>query len=137
MDEKHPQEGSEGPREVWGGGQSPQERGDPGGSSPPRGVWGDGSPQERGDPGGSSPRDNTAPPTGDVRVDPGGSSPRDNTAPPTGDVRVDDAIAALSRLDGRPPDEQVAILEEVHGRLRDILGELAERPEVSEGHEQQ
>ena len=96
MDEKHPQEGSEGPREVWGGGQSPQERGDP-----------------------------------------GGSSPRDNTAPPTGDARVDDAIAALSRLDGRQPDEQVAILEEVHGRLRDILGELAERPEVSEGHEQQ
>jgi len=117
MDEKHPQEGSEGPREVWGGGQSPQERGDPGGSSPPRGVWGDGSAQDRGDP--------------------GGSSPRDSTAPPTGDARVDDAIAALSRLDGRPPDEQVAILEEVHGRLRDILGELAERPEVSEGHEQQ
>jgi shikimate dehydrogenase len=31
-----------------------------GGQSPSRGVWGDGSPQERGDPGGSSPRGYTA-----------------------------------------------------------------------------
>ena len=48
---------------------------------------------------------------------------------PTGDARVDDAIAALSRLQGRPADEHVAVLEEVHGRLRDILGELEETPE--------
>jgi len=47
---------------------------------------------------------------------------------PTGDARVDDAIAALSRLQGRPADEHVAVLEEVHGRLRDILGELDEAP---------
>jgi len=52
---------------------------------------------------------------------------------PTGDARVDDAIAGLSRLPGRTPDEHVAVLEEVHGKLRDILGELAEAPE---GHEQ-
>jgi hypothetical protein len=46
--------------------------------------------------------------------------------PATGDARVDDAVAELSRLQGRPAGEHVAILEEVHGRLRDILDELAE-----------
>jgi hypothetical protein len=46
----------------------------------------------------------------------------------TGDERVDDAVAGLSRLPGRPVDEHVAVLEEVHGRLRDILGELNEGP---------
>jgi hypothetical protein len=44
--------------------------------------------------------------------------------PSTGDERVDDAVAGLSRLPGRPADEHVAVLEVVHGRLRDILGEL-------------
>ena len=47
---------------------------------------------------------------------------------PTGDVRVDEAVAGLNRLKGRPADEHVAVLEEVHGRLRDILGELDETP---------
>ncbi len=46
----------------------------------------------------------------------------------TGDDRVDDAVAGLSRLPGRPAEEHVAVLEEVHGRLRDILGELNEGP---------
>jgi hypothetical protein len=46
--------------------------------------------------------------------------------PPTGDARVDAAVAGLSRLEGQPEQDHVAILEEVHGRLRDILGELAE-----------
>ena len=46
-------------------------------------------------------------------------------APPTGDARVDDAVAGLSRLQGRPAEEHVAVLEEVHGRLRDILDDLA------------
>jgi hypothetical protein len=45
-------------------------------------------------------------------------------APATGDERVDDAIAGLSRLNGRPAEEHVAVLEEVHGRLRDILDDL-------------
>jgi hypothetical protein len=49
-------------------------------------------------------------------------------APATGDARVDDAVAQLSRLQGRPAGEHVAVLEEVHGRLRDILDELAENP---------
>jgi hypothetical protein len=46
--------------------------------------------------------------------------------PPTGDDRVDAAVGGLGRLAGRPVDEHVAVLEEVHGRLRDILGELNE-----------
>jgi hypothetical protein len=45
-------------------------------------------------------------------------------APPTGDERVDEAVASLSRLRGRPAEEHVAVLEEVHGRLRDILDDL-------------
>jgi hypothetical protein len=50
-------------------------------------------------------------------------------AAPTGDARVDEAVAGLNRLTGRSADEHVAVLEEVHGRLRDILGELDETPE--------
>ena len=46
--------------------------------------------------------------------------------PPTGDDRVDAAVAGLSRLAGAPAEEHVAVLEEVHGRLRDILGEASE-----------
>jgi tRNA A37 threonylcarbamoyladenosine synthetase subunit TsaC/SUA5/YrdC len=42
---------------------------------------------------------------------------------------VDEAVARLNRLKDRPADEHVAILEEVHGRLRDILDELDETPE--------
>jgi hypothetical protein len=62
---------------------------------------------------------------------PGGSgvAPPDPHMPPTGDDRVDAAVAALSRLPGTPADEHVAVLEEVHGRLRDILGELNEDPD--------
>ena len=45
-------------------------------------------------------------------------------APPTGDEQVDEAVASLSRLQGRPAEEHVAVLEEVHGRLRDILDDL-------------
>jgi hypothetical protein len=55
--------------------------------------------------------------------------------PPTGDERVDSALAGLNSLPGRPPEEHVAVLEEVHGRLRDILGELGETPETPEGRE--
>ena len=46
--------------------------------------------------------------------------------PSTGDAQVDGAVAGLSRLRGTQVEDHVAILEEVHGRLRDILGELAE-----------
>jgi len=50
----------------------------------------------------------------------------------TGDARVDAAVAGLSRLPGTPAEDHVAILEEVHGRLRDILGELAEDQGIRE-----
>ncbi|HUB21818.1 MAG TPA: hypothetical protein VMA97_05365 [Streptosporangiaceae bacterium] len=33
-------------------------------------------------------------------------------------------MAGLSRLRDRPAEEHVAVLEEVHGRLRDILDDL-------------
>ena len=58
--------------------------------------------------------------------------------PPTGDDRVDAAVAGLRRLPGTPADEHVAVLEEVHGQLRDILGELNEgqdRPVEPDGAE--
>ena len=45
---------------------------------------------------------------------------------PTGDARVDQAIEGLSDLDQIDLDERPAVLEEVHDRLRDILGELGE-----------
>ena len=61
---------------------------------------------------------------------PDGGEPRlaaePTLGPPTGDDRVDAAVAGLSRLTGAPAEEHVAVLEEVHGRLRDILGEVNE-----------
>jgi hypothetical protein len=56
----------------------------------------------------------------------GGELRRAAEPPPTGDDRVDAAMAGLSRLAGAPAEEHVAVLEEVHGRLRDILGEVNE-----------
>ena len=45
---------------------------------------------------------------------------------PTGDPRVDEAIAGLSDLDQIDLDDRPAVLEEVHDRLREILGELGD-----------
>ena len=56
----------------------------------------------------------------------------DQHLPTTGDDRVDAAVAGLSRLHGQPAEDHVAVLEEVHGRLRDILGEVAEDQPVPE-----
>jgi hypothetical protein len=56
----------------------------------------------------------------------GGEFRRAAEPPPTGDDRVDAAVAGLSRLAAGPVEEHVAVLEEVHGRLRDILGEVNE-----------
>jgi hypothetical protein len=61
----------------------------------------------------------SAPGTGDATRLPG-------ALPPTGNDRVDAALAGLVRLRGAPADDHVAVLEEVHGQLRDILGELSE-----------
>ena len=66
-----------------------------------------------------------APPDGDTRNPAAGSPPGDDL-PPTGDDRVDAAAAGLGRRPGLLVAEHVAVLEEVHGRLRDILGEVSE-----------
>jgi hypothetical protein len=61
------------------------------------------------------------------RASPSGATwPPAAELPETGDDRVDTALAGLSRLPGTLADEHVAVLEEVHGQLRDILGELNE-----------
>jgi hypothetical protein len=44
----------------------------------------------------------------------------------TGDSRVDDAISGLARLREAPLDEHPQVLEAVHDRLREILGELGD-----------
>ena len=74
-------------------------------------------------PGGAERAVADAPVTGDPRTD---AERALADAPLTGDARVDAAVSGLSRLAGTQPQEHVAILEETHGRLRDILGELAE-----------
>jgi hypothetical protein len=54
--------------------------------------------------------------------------------PATGEPRVDEALARLDELAGRPVTEHRAIFEDVHRRLRDVLGELdtREHPEDQE-----
>ncbi len=49
------------------------------------------------------------------------------TAPGTGDPRVDEAIEPLAALAELPLAEHPPVLEAVHDRLREILGELGER----------
>jgi hypothetical protein len=54
-------------------------------------------------------------------------SERERLAPvPTGDPRVDAAVERLAALDELDLAGRSAVLEEVHGRLRDILGELGD-----------
>lgn len=47
------------------------------------------------------------------------------TAVPTGDPRVDAAVGGLSSLGDADLAARPAVLQEVHDRLREILGELA------------
>lgn len=42
----------------------------------------------------------------------------------TGEPRVDDALRKLDRLAELPVAEHPAVFEQVHARLRDVLGEL-------------
>jgi hypothetical protein len=51
--------------------------------------------------------------------------------PATGEPRVDAALARLDELSGRPVAEHRAIFEDVHRRLRDVLGELDTREQDS------
>jgi hypothetical protein len=45
----------------------------------------------------------------------------------TGEPRVDAALARLDELAGRPVTEHRAVFEDVHRRLREVLGELDTR----------
>jgi hypothetical protein len=45
---------------------------------------------------------------------------------PTGDARVDEAIAGLASLGELPLDDHPDVLDAVHDRLREILGELSD-----------
>ncbi|HTS97945.1 MAG TPA: hypothetical protein VMI33_15135 [Streptosporangiaceae bacterium] len=51
----------------------------------------------------------------------------------TGEPRVDAALARLDDLAGRPVAEHRAIFEDVHRRLRDVLGELDARQPLAPG----
>jgi len=44
--------------------------------------------------------------------------------PATGEARVDEALASLDELAGLPVTEHPAVFEQVHRRLREVLGEL-------------
>jgi len=50
----------------------------------------------------------------------------DMTPKSTGDARVDQAVAGLEALADLPLDEHPAVLEAMHDRLREILGELGD-----------
>jgi len=69
-------------------------------------------------------------------LDPDGQGSLDRDGPPgqrpaTGEPRVDAALARLDELTGRPVTEHRAIFEDVHRRLRDVLGELDTREQSS------
>ena len=44
--------------------------------------------------------------------------------PATGESRVDEALAKLDELAGLPVTEHPAVFDQVHRRLREVLGEL-------------
>jgi hypothetical protein len=50
--------------------------------------------------------------------------PPGGVRPATGEPRVDAALARLDELDGLPVTEHRTVFEDVHRRLRDVLGEL-------------
>ncbi len=61
------------------------------------------------------------------------AEPTRPTLAPTGDARVDQAIESLSDLDQVDLDERPAVLEQVHDRLREILGELGDAGRQPQG----
>jgi hypothetical protein len=58
--------------------------------------------------------------------------PGEQRRPATGEPRVDAALARLDELAGRPVTEHRAVFEDVHRRLRDVLGELDTRERQSQ-----
>ena len=61
------------------------------------------------------------------------AEPTRPTLAPTGDARVDQAFEGLSDLEQIDLDERPAVLEEVHDRLREILGELGDAGRQAQG----
>lgn len=55
--------------------------------------------------------------------------------PGTGDARVDEAVAGLAVLGEMPLDQHPPVLEAVHDRLREILGELGEAGARQDGQQ--
>ncbi len=58
----------------------------------------------------------------------------DEQRPVTGEPRVDAALARLDELEGLPVTEHRAVFEDVHRRLRDVLGELDNGQPREAGH---
>jgi hypothetical protein len=58
----------------------------------------------------------------------------DGQRPATGEPRVDAALARLDELEGLPVTEHRAVFEDVHRRLRDVLGELDTGQPRDAGH---
>jgi len=79
--------------------------------------------------------DGPFPEPGEASWEPGEGLPEPEEAFPepggpraaTGEPRVDAALAGLDELAGRPVTEHRPIFEDVHRRLRDVLGELDTR----------
>jgi hypothetical protein len=73
---------------------------------------------------------------------PAGTRPADDDQPAsgnqaagnraTGDERVDDAVAGLASLADKPVEEHPAVLDEIHARLGQILGEAGQAGEGAE-----
>lgn len=53
-----------------------------------------------------------------------GDEPAGDNYMVTGDERVDEAVAGLARLTDVPVEDHPAVLEQVHLRLGEILGEV-------------
>ncbi|HEX6921401.1 MAG TPA: hypothetical protein VF314_14350 [Actinomycetes bacterium] len=51
----------------------------------------------------------------------------------TGDPRVDAALGRLDELEGSPPPEHVAVYEDVHRTLQEVLAEASGRPDGGGG----
>jgi hypothetical protein len=56
-------------------------------------------------------------------------------AKPTGEPSVDAMIARLDGLDGLPLDEHVAVFEDTHAGLRQVLSELDAAPDAPAGQQ--
>lgn len=63
-----------------------------------------------------------------------GRPERAGQRPATGEPRVDAALARLDELEGLPVTEHRAVFEDVHRRLRDVLGELDTGQPPEAGH---